>query len=411
MILVQFLDGKKCYVPRNYPRNRHSGIKMANNTFKIIQDPINGPVKVPYNLQKIIDTPEFQRLRYIRQLGMCHLVFPGANHTRFEHSLGSMYLSQMFADTLEIEERDLFVVSALLHDIGHPPLSHGAEETFQKITGLDHLHAGVRIILGHEEFSGSSIPGVLEDIGISPKDVADILLFKSRPRRLISRLVSGPIDVDELDYLRRDAMYTGVTMGNVDHRRILNVAKIVGDDVAIEEKGIGTLESILISRILMYSSVYFHKTSRIAQIMSEYAINRNINKFQHPFSMTDNDFYSIISHDSSMISRQIVNRDLHKPVLRFHYTPELLASIRDTLINSDLEDWEYIIDVIPPLDFAGPGRVKSDMNVLSNNKLADVTSLSPLIRTLRETLEKKSIIVSSRSARTDRVRELLGSIQ
>jgi HD superfamily phosphohydrolase len=404
------LNGKKCYVLITYPFNRLCEVKMTNNTFKIIQDPINGPVKVPYNLQMIIDTPEFQRLRYIRQLGMCHLVFPGANHTRFEHSLGSMYLAQMFADTLEIEERDLFIVASLLHDIGHPPLSHGAEETFEKITGLDHLHAGVKIILGQGDFSGSSIPGVLEGIGISPHDIADVLLFKSRSKRLISRLVSGPIDVDELDYLRRDAMYTGVAMGNVDHRRILNVAKIVGDDVAIEEKGIGTLESILISRILMYSSVYFHKTSRIAQIMSAYAIDQNIDKFRHPFSMTDNDFYSIISHDTSMISTQIMNRNLHKPVLRFHYTPELLTLIKDALIKSDLEEWEYIIDVIPPLDFAGPGRVKSDMNVLSNNELADVTSLSPLIRTLRETLEKKSIIVSSRLARIYRVKELLETI-
>jgi HD superfamily phosphohydrolase len=383
---------------------------MANNTFKIIQDPINGPVKVPYNLQKIIDTPEFQRLRYIRQLGMCHLVFPGANHTRFEHSLGSMYLSQMFADTLEIEEKDLFIVASLLHDIGHPPLSHGAEETFERITGQDHLNAGVMMILGQGEFTSSSIPGVLEKIGINPRDIADILLFKSK-RRLISRLVSGPMDVDELDYLRRDALYTGVAMGNVDHRRILNVAKIVGDDVAIEEKGIGTLESILISRILMYSSVYFHKTSRIAQIMSAYAINRNIEKFRHPFSMTDNDFYTIISHDSSVISRHIMSRNLHKPVLRFHYTPELLASVRDALGKADLEEWEYIIDVIPPLDFTGPGRIKSDMNVLSNNELADVTSLSPLIRTLRETLEKKFIIVSSRSARVDRVKELLANVR
>ncbi len=411
MILVHAVKLKKGYDSCAYPCNRQSDVKMVNDSFKIIQDPINGPMKISSSLQKIIDTPEFQRLRYIRQLGMCHLVFPGANHTRFEHSLGAMYLSQMFADTLEIQERDLFITASLLHDIGHPPLSHGAEETFQKITGMNHLHAGVEMILGRGDFSESSLPGVLEEIHISPKDIADILLFKSSPRRLISRLVSGPMDVDELDYLRRDAMYTGVAMGNIDHRRILNVAKIVGDDVAIEEKGIGTLESILISRILMYSTVYFHKTSRIAQIMSSYAIRQNAGKFKHPFSMTDNDFFSIISHDASVISKQIMNRNLHKPVLKLHYTQELYASIQNKLAESSLQDWEYIVDVVPPPDFAGPGRIKSDMNVLSNNGLADVTSLSPLIRTLRETLEKKSIIVSSSPARVDLVKELLKNLQ
>ncbi len=377
--------------------------------FKIVQDPINGPVKISAPLQKIIDTPEFQRLRYVRQLGMCHLVFPGANHTRFEHSLGTMHLAIMFAESLHVEDEMLLAVAALLHDIGHPPLSHGAEETFQKITGLDHLNAGVRIILGEKPFQESAIPSVIEDAGIKPSDVADVLLFKSRKNRIISRLISGPVDVDELDYLRRDSLYTGVSIGNVDHRRILNVAMLSGDDVFIEEKGLGTMESILIARILMYGSVYFHKTSRIAQIMASKAIWMNRECFRNPFAMTDNEFYSYLSRDEHPISRSILTRNLHKPVLKVEYSKDKMKEINDILSGlKNLEDWQYIVDVIPPLEFSGPGRVKSDMSVLRGGKPVDITEVSPLIRTLKEALENKSIIVSASRDKFDAVSAALG---
>ena len=377
--------------------------------FKIVQDPINGPVKISAPLQKIIDTPEFQRLRYVRQLGMCHLVFPGANHTRFEHSLGTMHLAIMFAESLHVEDEMLLAVAALLHDIGHPPLSHGAEETFQKITGLDHLNAGIRMILGEKPFQESAIPSVIEDAGIKPSDVADVLLFKSRKNRIISRLISGPVDVDELDYLRRDSLYTGVSIGNVDHRRILNVAMLSGDDVFIEEKGLGTMESILIARILMYGSVYFHKTSRIAQIMASKAIWMNRECFRNPFAMTDNEFYSYLSRDEHPISRSILTRNLHKPVLKVEYSKDKMKEINDILSGlKNLEDWQYIVDVIPPLEFSGPGRVKSDMSVLRGGKPVDITEVSPLIRTLKEALENKSIIVSASRDKFDAVSAALG---
>lgn len=384
-------------------------IMSSRNEFKIVQDPINGPVKISTPLQKIIDTPEFQRLRYIRQLGMCHLVFPGANHTRFEHSVGTMHLAMMFADSLHVKNETLFAISALLHDIGHPPLSHGAEDTFQKITGLDHLNAGVRMILGEKPFENSSLPGAIEEAGVRPSDVSDVLLFRSKENRIISRLISGPVDVDELDYLRRDSLYTGVSIGNVDHRRILNVAMISDDDVFIEEKGLGTMESILIARILMYGSVYFHKTSRIAQIMASKAILMNKDEFRNPFTMTDNDFYSFLSRDGHQLSRSILTRNLHKPVLREEYSPKRIDEIRGILSEvKDLEDWEYIVDIIPPPEFSGPGRVKSDMGVLRGGTPVEITQVSPLIRTLRETLENKSIVVSASKQKFNVVSHALG---
>ena len=379
--------------------------------FKIIQDPLNGPIKVSSDILEIIDSPEFQRLRYVRQLGMCHLIFPGANHTRFEHSLGTMYLAQMFADALSVENPMLLTVSPLLPDIGHPPLSHGIESVFSRHTGMDHLDAGIGIILGKRPFEESSIPGILESMGMSPRDVADVLLFKNPKNRLLSRIISGPIDADELDYLRRDSLYTGVSIGNVDHRRVLNVAIPHKDDVTIAEKGVSTLESVLIARILMYGSVYFHKTSRIAQTMAGYAVEGIIDQFQMPFTMTDDALFGILARDDRKISRAVLRRELYKPIFKTAYTPDSLQRIKETLASDrSLEPTSYIVDVIPPLEFTGPGRIKSDMHVKLSSGLVDITEVSPLIRTLRDTLENKQIVVSADGHLMERVRSRIEKI-
>ncbi|HLH86660.1 MAG TPA: HD domain-containing protein, partial [Thermoplasmataceae archaeon] len=143
---------------------------MEKYSFKIIQDPLNGPLKVRSDVLEIIDLPELQRLRYIRQLGMCHLVFPGANHSRFEHAIGTFHIAMQFAEALGVEPKLEMSLAALLHDVGHPPLSHAIEGFFKSSTGMDHLEAGIRMILGEEPFSKSSIPSALEHIGVYPKD-------------------------------------------------------------------------------------------------------------------------------------------------------------------------------------------------------------------------------------------------
>ena len=370
---------------------------MATKEFKIIQDPVNGPVKISSDFQKIMDSQEFQRLRYIKSLGLCNLVFPGANHTRFEHSLGAMHLANLFSEALNIDQKELVMVSALLHDVGHPPLSHSNEDIFREITGMDHLEAGLGIITGSGIFDESSLPGILESIGIDPSDVASVLKGDRNDLRLLSRMVSGPIDVDELDYMRRDSLYCGVQIGNVDHRRVFNVAQKHHNDIVIEEKGLGTLESILIARILMYSTVYFHKTSRIAQIMTGYVIRENREMLTNPFFMDDTDLFHILkSLKENRIARAIMQRNLFKPVARVPYLKETHRELAEILDNrDDLGETDYIIDVIPPVDFTGPGRVKSDLRVLKAEGSTEITEVSPLIRALRETLENRHIMVSA----------------
>ncbi|MDS0256368.1 HD domain-containing protein [Thermoplasmatales archaeon AK] len=362
---------------------------MEKYSFKIIQDPLNGPLKVRSDVLEIIDLPELQRLRYIRQLGMCHLVFPGANHSRFEHAIGTFHIAMQFAEALGVE----------------PKLSHAIEGFFKSSTGMDHLEAGIRMILGEGPFSKSSIPSALEHIGVYPKDIAAILRGNYRTK-VVSRLISGPIDVDELDYLRRDSHYTGVSIGNIDYRRIMNVTAIESDNIVIKEKGLSTLESILIARILMYRGVYFHKTVRIAQTMAEYALKEMDKEILNPFSQTDFDLFYMLSNGKSDIGRLLMRRQLFKPVLRVPYSDEAYSAVVEKLDSiKHLDQRDYIVDVIPPLDFSGPERTKSDMLVLYGDELSQAVEVSPLLRALQETMARRTLIVSAHPEKAAEVTE------
>lgn len=385
-------------------------IRMSE-TFKIIQDPINGPIKIPDRFMRIIDTGEFQRLRNIRQLGMCHYVFPGANHTRFEHSIGTFHLAAQFADTLNIIEKDLICAAALLHDIGHPPISHGIEDFFQAKTGLDHVDAGKKIIMGEKPFDGSVIPDLLEKMGLEPSRVCSIIDGTSVRDRLPSRIISGPMDVDEMDYLRRDSVFCGVNVGNIDYRRIMNVALKTEDDLHISRKGVNALEGLLISRILMYSSVYFHKTSRIAQGMLKIALS-GIDLSQDPFSMDDTDIFTILKKNPQIpVAGMILRRDLFKPVFRAKYSEENLKRVMEKITqNRNLDSDSVFVDVIPPVSFKGPGRVKSDLTVIDDGDEVAITDLSPLVGTLEKTMGNKEILISCTREMKDLVTGLARSL-
>ncbi len=366
--------------------------------YKIIQDPLNGPIKLSGLYEELLDTPEMQRLRYIKSLGLCYLVFPGANHTRFEHSLGVMNLARDFAHSLDLESPDLAAVSGLLHDIGHPPMSHGVEIYFQKTTGMDHLEAGKRIVRGDSPFLDSSIPDILSRNGIDPSDVADIMGGKSSRYPVHSKIVSGPIDVDEMDYLRRDSLFCGVRLGLIDERRIMNIAKTEGSDLVIEEKGIPAVESVLIGRVLMYNSVYFHKTCRISQIMMHKALEQMADPIEAPFSIGDHDMLNRVLKDSgsSALANEIMSRKLFKPVAKVPYTPAKLKEVEERLANK-YRNSDFIVDIIPPLAFSGIDRVKSDLKVVTGKDIFPLENVSPLVRALYDTLEIRSITVSARS--------------
>ncbi|WP_393970705.1 HD domain-containing protein [Oxyplasma meridianum] len=381
--------------------------------FKVIQDPLNGPIKVDKLALELMDSTYFQRLRYVRQLGLCYLVFPGANHTRFEHSLGAYHLASEASEAFGIRDRDIFQVSALLHDIGHPAMSHSVESYFEKLTGMDHLEASCKIIQGKEPFGDSQIPEILEKFSISPSEVASIISGKSSTYPVISKLISGPTDIDEMDYLRRDALFTGVAMGHIDHRRIFNVTSIDDNSLYIEEKGIPAAESLLIGRILMYNSVYFHKTARIAQLMLEKALEISGGELGNPFRITDHYLMDklLTNKKAGYISKSIMERRLYKPVLKTSYSREKLSSIKQGIGELGLDVTEKTItDIIPPLDFIGEGRIKSSIQVLVGGRKVDIKELSPLVAALYGTMKKRHILVSADVSVKSRVEKTLGNI-
>lgn len=228
---------------------------------KILNDPIYGFITVPHpTVLRLIDHPWFQRLRYIKQLGLGHLVYPGALHTRFHHALGAMHLMGEAIATLRgkghaiTEEESLGArIAILLHDVGHGPFSHALEHSLVEGIGHEAVSALVMDAL-NAEFDGAL------ELGIR--------IFRDQyPKRFLHQLVSSQLDVDRLDYLNRDSFYTGVSEGVIGGERILKMLQVVDDKLVVEEKAIYSIEKFLVARRLMYWQVYLHKTVVACEMM------------------------------------------------------------------------------------------------------------------------------------------------
>lgn len=233
--------------------------KSKVNKRKIINDPVFGFINFQSEIVfDLIEHPYFQRLRRIRQLGMSSLVFPGANHTRFEHTLGAMHLMCLAIDVLrqkgvEISEQESegAICAILLHDIGHGPFSHALE--FTLVSGLN-----------HETFSLIMMEELNKEFD-NRLDMA-IKIFKGEyHRKFLHQLVSSQLDMDRLDYLRRDSFFSGVVEGNIGSDRIIKMLNVKNDILVIEKKGIYSIEEYLIARRMMYWQVYLHKTVLAAE--------------------------------------------------------------------------------------------------------------------------------------------------
>lgn len=222
---------------------------------KIINDPVFGFIKIPRGLlYDIVSHPLFQRLSRINQLGLASVVYPGARHTRFQHSLGAFHL--MSEAILSLQQKGQFIFDSeaeaveaaiLMHDIGHGPFSHVLENTL--IQGIS-----------HEDISLMMMEQINTDLGGQLR--LAISIFKDEyPKRFLHQLISSQLDMDRLDYLRRDSFYTGVTEGNIGSARIIKMLNVVDDRLVVEQKGIYSLENYLTTRRLMYWQVYLHKTA------------------------------------------------------------------------------------------------------------------------------------------------------
>ncbi len=237
------------------------------NKLKIFNDPIYGFISIPNELiYDLIQHRYFQRLRRISQMGLSYLVYPGAHHTRFHHALGCMHLMQKAVETLrqkniEIspEEEQALYVAILLHDIGHGPFSHAMEHSIVNIH-----HEDISILFMNKlnrEFDGQ--------LSLA------IEIFKGNyHRKFLHQLISGQLDMDRMDYLKRDSFYSGVAEGNINSERLIQMLNVVDDSLAIDEKGIYSVEKFLVARRLMYWQAYLHKTSIVAEVILTKTLQR-----------------------------------------------------------------------------------------------------------------------------------------
>ena len=348
---------------------------LVSRKNKLFNDPIYGFISIETELiLQLINHPYFQRLRRISQMGLSSLVYPGANHTRFEHALGSMHVMQKAIDVLILKgikinpkEREAMQIAALLHDIGHGPFSHATEKTLLK--GIHHETISLKIIrLLNKSFDGKL-------------DLAEQIFIGNHPRKFMHELISGQIDVDRLDYLKRDSFYTGVTEGNINTDRIIATMNVREENLVFETKGIYSLEKFLLARRLMYWQVYLHKTSLAAEMILLKIIQRfqslikqrkgNLNKNNmlfpflkmnpsetikdkvliHYLSMDDSDIIQLLKslenhNDSvlSLLSSQLLNRNLPKIKIRENaFTKEELNKMKCKLKSDDYDISDYFI--------------------------------------------------------------------
>ena len=232
---------------------------MSTNKLKIINDPVHGFIKIPYEiLYDVLEHRYFQRLRRISQTGLLSLVFPGATHTRFHHALGAMHLMFTALETLKLknvkisdEEEKAALLAILLHDVGHGPYSHALESLLME----DWHHEKLSILLMkklNNEFNGEL-------------DLAIEMFQGKYHRKFFNQLITSQLDVDRLDYLKRDSFFTGVSEGSVNTQRIISMMNVKDDELLIDEKGVYSIENFLTARMFMYWQVYYHKTSALAE--------------------------------------------------------------------------------------------------------------------------------------------------
>ena len=300
----------------------------SRNKLKIINDPIYGFIHIPSSLVfDIIEHPYFQRLRRINQMALSYLVFPGAKHTRFEHVLGCVFLMQKTVEMLRFKgvqisdkEAEGLYIAILLHDIGHGPFSHAMEHSI--VEGISHEE----ISLFFMQELNKVFNGKLETA---------IAIFQGTyPRKFMHQLISGQLDMDRADYLKRDSFYTGVAEGNINSERLISMLNVRNDELVVEEKGLYSVEKFLIARRLMYWQVYLHKTSVAAEQILIRLLNRAKELVQQGQELTMSTALAFF------VKNKISKDNFSQEVL------EMFARLDDTDIISAMKEWQFHPDVV-----------------------------------------------------------------
>ncbi len=385
---------------------------------KVFKDPVHRYIHVRDRLiWELIGTSEFQRLRRIRQLGTTYLTFHGAEHSRFNHSLGVYEIVRRIIDDVfrnrpewDDDERLLCLCAALLHDLGHGPFSH----SFEKVFHLDHEEFTQAIILGNTE-----VNRVLKKAGADfPKKVAEVIA-KTYKNKLVVSLISSQIDADRMDYLQRDAYYTGVSYGHFDMERILRVMRPQEDQAVIKHSGMHAVEDYIMSRYQMYWQIYFHPVTRSAEVILTKILHRakELHQKSYDFRQPPVHFYSIFKDEISLeeylrldesvvmfyfqawqdeedniladLCRRFMNRNLFKyiefnPNLQMKMWMELTTLFKKAGIDPD---YYLVVDSSSdlPYDFYRPGEEEERLPIhllMPNDEVRELSRQSEIVESI-----------------------------
>ncbi len=406
-------------------------------TYKTIQDTVHGSVKLSGPFLEILECPEFQRLHAISQLGLTKLVFPGANHTRLEHSIGTYHVAERMAESLDLksQEKDIIKAAALLHDVGHAPFSHTLESILSKETGHDHMDITKKIITGDlfiEDRDVPIIPDILEKNDIPTEKVADLIKGKNDNSKLtdfgihkgqkyfgdekyLYQMIHGPMDVDQLDYLLRDSHYTGAAHGVIDIERVLQTIELHNGNLVITKGGVPAVEGVLVARGLMFSSVYLHKTTRIAELMLAKAIDKLNEDYEKIYRMTDWELLGYLIHKGGFqaeVVRRLKYRRLYKKCFSLSSSDQEdsngfdiedidgISGIRD--LEQDIAkiahvDEKCVLIDIPykELKLSEPRLSRTDIKILDDGHLYKLSKYSPLGYALQKRPSQRWILMVS----------------
>ncbi|UWG50305.1 HD superfamily phosphohydrolase [Halalkaliarchaeum sp. AArc-CO] len=377
-----------------------------------IKDSVHDHIEVTGPPEALLDTPAVQRLRRIRQLGTAQFVYPSANHTRFEHSLGVYHLASRAAERLDLPERDVAHVeaAALLHDVGHGPFSHNIEALTHRRTGKYHDEV-------EELIASGRVGETLREHDLDPERVAQLI----RGEGTYGQLVSGELDVDRMDYLVRDAHHTGVPYGTIDHERLTRELTFVDGELVLDEGNVQTAESLLLARALMNPTVYKHHVARISKAMLRRASERLLDSesgaavdvdAERLRRMDDHDLIVALrsTPETERFSRRFDARRLLKRSVWAEWSdvPEWILDAdhreirrieRQIAEEADVDSTDVIVDV--PSE---PSITESSSRVLVNGEMRRLDGQSPLVSALR-TAQKGQwrLGVYTREELTDRV--------
>lgn len=374
-----------------------------------INDPIHGFIELNELQSALLELAELQRLQWIRQLGLSFLSYPGGVHTRFGHAVGVSQVAGRMAEVFGLlpEQKWLAQSAGLLHDIGHTPFSHALETLLPG----DHMELTRDLITGDARFSfpgAGWVPEVLERYGLDPEEVGDLVVDRHADP-ILQHIIHGPIDADQLDYLLRDAYFTGISHGQIDLYRILHTLKPSRSlgRLYLLEKGLDAIEEMLVARDHMYSAVYAHKAGRIAETMLLRAMEMAVREIEGWYEMVDGELLTrlrVAGGVSAQLVEKILYRDLYKTAFSIasrgdDELRQALGQASGSLSRQEVEvhlaercgfgTGELIVDMpVDVLSFSEPRLTRVELPIL--RKSDDWSSLEEMSALARVLAEKES---------------------